>query len=317
MRLTRFRVEQAYDPNKSIEQAARDWIHSHPEPATWFTRELSGTDALVNAAGMAEPESEDIDRLFDANAVLAAVVAQLASDAGVPRLIHISSAAVQGRRDPLDETEELEPLTAYGRSKAAGERVLLQRRVDVPAELVVYRPTSVQGPSRGLTRKLVAFTSLPVVPLPGRGTSPVPVCLAPAVGAVVVFLLGAPSPPGIVLQPSEGMTTRTLLDALGDHPRYLPVPGVLARMAVEAGYRVGRRSSRMGALSRRLDLLVNGQHQDARALASMGFTLAADAQAYQRLGEQVRAENQKRNAGSGSGSAGAPGEDPDVAPHER
>ncbi|HEU4868646.1 MAG TPA: NAD-dependent epimerase/dehydratase family protein [Actinomycetota bacterium] len=290
-RLTGVRVEGAYHPDRSIEQSALDWIRSHPDPAAQLTRELSGVDVLVNAAGMAEPESDEVERLFDSNAVLAAVVAQTAAGAGVPRLIHISSAAVQGRRDPLDETDELEPLTAYGRSKAAGERVLLQRKVDVPAELVVYRPTSVQGPSRGLTRKLVAFTSLPLVPLPGRGTSPVPVCLGPAVGAVVVFLLSAQSPPAVVLQPSDGMTTRTLLDALGDNPRYLPVPGVLAKMAVEAGYRLGRRSSRIGALSRRLDLLVNGQAQDARALRSMGFTVAADLQAYRRLGAQVRAES--------------------------
>ena len=290
-RLTGVRVEGAYHPDRSIEQSALDWIRSHPDPAAQLTSELSGVDVLVNAAGMAEPESDEVERLFDSNAVLAAVVAQTAAGAGVPRLIHISSAAVQGRRDPLDETDELEPLTAYGRSKAAGERVLLQRKVDVPAELVVYRPTSVQGPSRGLTRKLVAFTSLPLVPLPGRGTSPVPVCLGPAVGAVVVFLLSAQSPPAVVLQPSEGMTTRTLLDALGDNPRYLPVPGVLAKMAVEAGYRLGRRSSRIGALSRRLDLLVNGQAQDARALRSMGFTVAADLQAYRRLGAQVRAES--------------------------
>lgn len=290
IRLTGFRVEGAYRRDGSIEQSAHDWIGSHPDTADRLTRELSGADVLVNAAGMAEPESEEVDRLFDANAVLAAVIAQLAFDAGVPRLIHISSAAVQGRRDPLDETEELEPLTSYGRSKAAGERVLLQRRVAVPAELVVYRPTSVQGSSRGLTRKLVAFTSLPLVPLPGGGTSPVPVCLGPAVGAVVVFLVDAASPPAIVLQPSEGMTTRTLLDALGGNPRYLPVPGLLARAAVEAGYRLGRRSSRIGALSRRLDLLVNGQHQKARALGSMGFVVPADPQAYRRLGERVRAE---------------------------
>lgn len=296
-RLTGFRVEKAYNPQRSIEQAARDWLGSHPHPVALLTRELSGVDVLVNAAGMAEPESDEVQRLFDSNAVLAAVIAQTAAGAGVPRLIHISSAAVQGRRDPLDETDELEPLTAYGRSKAAGEMVLLQRRVDVPAELVVYRPTSVQGPSRALTRKLVAFTSLPVVPLPGRGARPVPVCLGPAVAAVVVFLLSAPSPPAIVLQPSEGVSTRTLLDALGDNPRYLPVPGPLARMAVGAGYRLGRRSSKIGALSRRLDLLVNGQAQDARALRSMGFEVPADPQAYRRLGAQVRAANRATPAG--------------------
>lgn len=286
--LTPFHLEGDYSASRSIEESVLGWLSSQSEMADRLEAELREVQVLVNAAGMAEPESEDLQSLFNANAVLAGVAAQLASRAGVRRLIHISSAAVQGRRDPLDESELLEPLTPYGRSKAAGEELLLRQSVEVPPELVIYRPTSVQGPTRGLTRKLVAFSSLPMVPVAGGGRARVPVCLSQNVAAAVVHLIAAERAPAIVLQPYEGMTTKSLLDALGSRPRYLPIPGFLGKAAVEAGYLVGRRSSRIGALTRRLDLLVTGQRQQAEALAGLGYVAPVGPEGYRALGEQVR-----------------------------
>jgi nucleoside-diphosphate-sugar epimerase len=283
-----FHVEGVHSSSVPVEESVRKWLSSESELANRLETELHGVDVLVNAAGMAEPESEDFQPLFDANAVLPGVAAELASRAGVRRLVHISSAAVQGRRDPLDESDVLEPLTSYGRSKAAGELLLLRRLVELPPEVVIYRPTSVQGSSRGLTRKLAAFAGLPVVPLVGGGRAEVPVCLSQNVAAAVVHLVSATRPPPIVLQPSEGMTTKSLLDALGSRPRYLPVPGALGKAAVEAGYLLGRRSSRIGALTRRLDLLVNGQRQQAEALAGMGYVAPAGAKCYRALGDELR-----------------------------
>lgn len=288
--LTRFHVEGAYASSRSIEESVLRWLFTESELAERLEVELREVQVLVNAAGMAEPESEDLQSLFNANAVLPGVAAQLASRAGVRRLIHVSSAAVQGRRNPLDESELLEPLTPYGRSKAAGESLLLRQSLALPPELVIYRPTSVQGSSRAMTRKLVAFSSLPLVPLSGGGRAQVPVCLGQNMAAAVLHLITADSPPAIVLQPSEGMTTKSLLDALGSRPKYLRIPGFLGKTAVEAGYLMGRRSSRVGALARRLDLLLTGQRQQAEALASLGYIAPVGAEGYRQLGEQVRSE---------------------------
>lgn len=296
MALAAFRVEGVYEPARPVETSVAEWFHRCRQLAGDLTGQLEGTDVLINAAGMAEPESPDTSRLFDANAVLPGVAARLAARAGVPRLLHISSAAVQGRRNPLDESEDVSPLTSYARSKAAAERLLLERRVEAPAELIVYRPTSVQGASRTLTRKLVAFASMPVVPIPGNGGVPVPVCLSENVGAVAAHLASVNPPPPIVLQPWEGMTARSLLEALGNHPRFLPVPGPPARAAVELGYLLGRRAARVAALTRRLDLLVNGQVQLATALASSGFHPPHGAGTYRELGEKVRRASVDGNA---------------------
>lgn len=134
----------------------------------------------------------------------------------------------------------------------------------------------------------MSFASLPVVPLAGGGSAPVPVCLDESVANVTVFLLNVEPPPRIVLQPWEGLTVRSLLEALAEHPRFLPVPAKAAKGAVAIGYSLSRVSSRMGALTRRLDLLVNGQRQDAGALRDLGFEPPVSVERYRALGKLVR-----------------------------
>ena len=58
------------------------------------------------------------------------------AEAFVPRLIHVSSAAVQERMDPLDETATLRPFSPYSSSKAAGELVLSGSGVELPDEVI-------------------------------------------------------------------------------------------------------------------------------------------------------------------------------------
>src|SRR5699024_8470438 len=88
--------------------------------------QLQGCHAVVNAAGRAEPGSDDVAGLLAANGVLPALLARSAERGGVPRLIHISSAAVQGRRRVLDSSTELRPFSPYSYSKAVGEAMALR-----------------------------------------------------------------------------------------------------------------------------------------------------------------------------------------------
>ena len=65
--------------------------------------QILGCDVVVNAAGCAEALSGDEAVLLGANALLPAVLAAAVGVAAVPRLVQVSSAAVQGRRPILDE----------------------------------------------------------------------------------------------------------------------------------------------------------------------------------------------------------------------
>ena len=57
---------------------------------------FAGAQVVVNAAGLAAPNMQDLPLLMGANALLPAVIAIAAQRTGVRRVIHLSSAAVQG-----------------------------------------------------------------------------------------------------------------------------------------------------------------------------------------------------------------------------
>jgi nucleoside-diphosphate-sugar epimerase len=246
--------------------------------------QFHSVDVVINAAGLAVPDSRDTTQLMTCNAVLPGIVAAVAANAGVRRLVHISSAAVQGRRDPLDETHEVAPLNSYARSKAEGERVLCAGSLARPPELVVHRPTSVQHASRAITQRLAAVALWRRVPVPGTGKRPVPVCLVENVARAVAHVASAESAPPISLQPWEGMTTRRLLDAFGATTVTIPVPHRLVR----AAFGIAGLSRGFGPIARRAEILLLGQGQDARSLKALGFESGDCFGQYVALGNELR-----------------------------
>lgn len=228
------------------------------ERTTRLAERLSGADIVLNAAGCARPTSGGEPELMGANALLPALIVTASARAGVRRVVHVSSAAVQGRRRVLDETGEVSPVNAYGRSKAAGEAVLLH---DQDVEVVVLRATSVHGPDRAVTRRVVrlARSGLATVAAPGDDHTP-QVHIDNVARAVVRLCQSTQPAPPIVLQPSEGWTTSQFLAAMGGkEPRQ--VPRALARRLVAATAATGRMHDSLAGQSRRLELLLFGQGQ--------------------------------------------------------
>ena len=116
---------------------------------------FAGVDIVVNAAGLATPGDAESPSLTGANALLPAVIALAAQAAGVKRLVHLSSASVQGHRRVIDETPAAHPSRRIHGPRHSGEEVLeswLVPRLGGPAwDVVTIRATSVQGPSRATT----------------------------------------------------------------------------------------------------------------------------------------------------------------------
>lgn len=216
---------------------------------------ISDCDAVVNAAGLAVATGAG-DDLFGANALLPGVVAQ--ASPAVARFVHVSSAAVQGRRPVLDETPAVAPFSPYSESKALGEKLA----VSVRDTSVLYRPTSVQGPGRPVTRSLVRLSSSPLASVAAPGQDPTPqVLVANAADAVAFLVTDAASPPQVVLHPWEGLTTAELVRVLGGRePRR--VPRRVARALVSTGYALGRSSGRVQGAVRRIEMLWFGQGQE-------------------------------------------------------
>ena len=252
--------------------AARDWVAGHGADFQRLVDSLRG-DVAINAAGLAAPASGDAAGLRGANAVWPAVMSLACREAAVPRLVHVSSAAVQGRRDPLDESTEHEPFSRYTRSKAEGEGALLRlgeagRGV---RQLVVYRPTSVQGAGRRTTATLVRLSRLRHLPVTDGGRQQLPLILVTDVARACLLLAGTPRPPQIALHPWDGMTTAQLLEWLAPGHR-----GSTCRRPWSApssvAYEPAGGSGRGRALSGSLTSSTSGRSRiDAHALRDRGY----------------------------------------------
>lgn len=224
---------------------------------------LRGASVVVNAAGAAEPGAGATSRVYGANALLPAVVALAAEAAGADRVVHLSSAAVQGRRAVLDETPEVEPFSPYSRSKALGERALLALAGSARPDIVIVRATSVQGTGRRTTESLRAVARSAVASVARPGTQPSAVSsvgrLAELIGDVGSCTTAVPR---IVLQPWEGLSVQQVLEYAGGRaPRRLP--RALCAVLVATGRAAGALVPGLLGAVRRVEVMWFGQAQVA------------------------------------------------------
>lgn len=110
-------------------------------------RAMEGCDAVVHTAA-ALPLYSPRD-IYTTDVEGTRNVLQAAHDAGIKRVVHISSTAVYGIPDhhPLVETDRLEGVGPYGQAKIQAEMVCLEARargLTVP----ILRPKSFVGPER-------------------------------------------------------------------------------------------------------------------------------------------------------------------------
>lgn len=227
-----------------------------------LTHALRGVDVVVNAAGLAAPDSGATVDLYGANALLPAVVAHAAAAAGVTRMVQLSSAAVQGRRPVLDETIDASPFSPYSRSKALGERALAASAGVLPnLDLVTIRATSVQGRGRPTTDSLRRVARSPMATVAAPGTQPTVVS---SLSGLVDFVgkVGSSTDdlPAIMLQPWEGLSVSDVLQLAGGRaPRQLPT--VLCKTIIVIGRAAGRLVPEVAGLVRRVELMWFGQGQ--------------------------------------------------------
>lgn len=251
--------------------------------------ELSGCRAVINAAGLAEAAGNDHRGLQGANAVLPEIVATVASGMGI-RLVHVSSAAVQGSRAELDSSRDLAPFSPYSRSKADGEAAVLASQ----AKAVVFRPPGVHGMDRRVTRTIARLASGPASSVAGDGRRPSANALIANVGDAIAHLATtSSSPPAIVHHPFEGLTTGILLHRLGGkEPHHVPFP--IARFGLLFARWIGYAFPPLMAYSRRLEMLWFGQRQAPSWLTADGWAPPHGLEEWTRMGETLREHTRQK-----------------------
>ena len=220
-------------------------------PETNWRRAVDGADAVVHLAARAHMTGENTPDALPSfravNAAGSATLARAARDAGVRRLVLLSTTTVYGDRSlgrPFDEASPLAPATPYARSKLEAEQLVAEALQGSSTEFVVLRPPLVYGAgAKGNFERLVRLV--------GRG---IPLPLASVrnrrslvyVGNLVDAIVRSLDHPGAagrtyVVSDGEDVSTPELVAriaaALGRRARLIALPPALLRTA---GTLIGR-----------------------------------------------------------------------------
>jgi dihydroflavonol-4-reductase len=126
---------------------------------------MEGCVIAFNVAGVNTLCVEDLSTLKQVNISGPQVVVRAAARAGLPRIVHTSSAATIGEPFGVIGREDTAHrgwyLSTYERSKTEGERAAFAAGREAGIEVVCVNPSSVQGPGRasGTARFLLAYLS--------------------------------------------------------------------------------------------------------------------------------------------------------------
>jgi len=128
-----------------------------------LVRGMEGCDVAFHVAGVNALCVKDPGEMRRVNVDGAVLAVRAAERAGVPRLVHTSSAATVGEEPGAVGNEDTAHrgwfLSTYEQTKTEGERAALAAAAEIGQDVVSVNPSSVQGPGRasGTGRILLAF----------------------------------------------------------------------------------------------------------------------------------------------------------------
>ncbi|MBA3259034.1 MAG: NAD-dependent epimerase/dehydratase family protein [Gemmatimonadales bacterium] len=131
-----------------------------------LNRAVEGRDVVFHVAGVVSARNEA--EFFRANRDGTANLVAASAQAGRPRFVFVSSLAAAGPADPgrpLVGSEPPRPVTAYGRSKLAAERVVAAGELS----WTIVRPPTVYGPRDREVLKVFRLARLGLAPVFGNG----------------------------------------------------------------------------------------------------------------------------------------------------
>lgn len=265
---------------------------------------MRGCALAFNVAGVNTLCVEDPAPMWRANVDGARAVVRAAASAGVPRLVHTSSAATIGEAPGVVGDESTVHrgwyLSTYEQTKTEGERVALRVAGEVGQDLVLVNPSSVQGPGRasGTGRFLLAF-------LDGRLRVFVKtwVSMVDIRDAVEGHLLAAERGQageryllsGIRLSITDALALAADVAGVKHSPHLLPRPlAVGAGTAVEQAFRLAHRKPPV--CREMVRTLLHGHRYDgSRAERELGLHYTPARETVRRTVEWARAEGLLRN----------------------
>lgn len=216
-------------------------------------RAARNQDVVLHLAGLtaARNEAEFLATNRDGTrALLSAAEAH-----GTARFLLVSSLAAAGPSPvdrPLLGSELPRPVTAYGRSKLAGEAPV--RAAKIP--WTILRPPAVYGPADREMLRIFQAAKLGIAPVFGRGDQRLSLVYAPDLAAAIIAAATSPATAGSVYYAAhpEVVTNRSLVETIaaagGRTVRILHLPRTLGRVALSLTEAVARLRDRPTLLTR-------------------------------------------------------------------
>ncbi|MEX1184266.1 MAG: NAD(P)-dependent oxidoreductase [Gemmatimonadota bacterium] len=195
----------------------------------------AGTDVVVHMAALTHARTEAEYQSVNRDGTLRLLHASCAAASRPPRFVYLSSLAaagpaVNGRGIRSDDTPR--PLTAYGRSKLAGERACLDEagRIDT----IVLRATAVYGPRDTDLYHFFRLASRGIIPVPTGPPRPLQMVHVADLARALVRAAEAVRATGVyhIAEPQAYAweeVGRMVGAAVGRSPRMVRVPAVLIR----------------------------------------------------------------------------------------
>lgn len=260
--------------NGSVAGASDDTVAiGSIRPETEWEPALEGVDTIVHLAGrvhvlrkrMRDPQAE----VRKVNVLGTERLGWAAVNAGVRRLVYVSSVGVNGRSTPgfaFTEDHEPSPDNLYAASKWEAEQALRRISAETGLEVVILRPTLIYGP--GVKANFLRLMKLvdSGLPLPlGAIRNRRSLLYVGNLADLIAKCLRMPEAAGETFLVSDGRDVSTpeliriIAEAIGKAPRLLPVPAPAMRL-------IGRATGMSGALEPLLDSLAVDSSKVRRAL---------------------------------------------------
>ena len=270
-----------------------------------LARGMDGCALAFHVAGVNALCVKDPQAMRRVNVDGAVLAVRAAKRAGVPRLVHTSSAATVGEAPGAigneDTTHRGWFLSTYEQTKTEGERGALAAAAEIGQDVVSVNPSSVQGPGRasGTGRILLAFLDGRLRVFVQTYVSMVDIgdCIE---GHLLAAERGRPGERyllnGMTLTISEALALAADVAGVERSPRLVPrAVATVAAGAVAGAFRLARRSPPV--CREMVRTLLHGHRYDAsRAERELGLSYTPPRETVRRTVEWARAEGLLRNA---------------------